>query len=601
MAAVYQQKACCWFYRSGSGTSQAGGCTKSFLDAHHGNLSQVMGANGEPKQAATVLLVNDFATQTAQLTAAGLETDVLTGLVARVYNTFAEVIDVGPDTVVLEGWVGQGYAPFIFVTTNGINSRVYTGNPALYTTERAMHVKGTTGGVADGTYAVVSNDGFFVEINDGMAVFNVRDSPSMSVAPDAIPDLSVSIGGAYNDLQDVLDLSDAAYHDQWIFLNEEIAPSVVDNGAAYTLYSTNDGEAANNTKLYIVGYQSDAYDCLPAGLGYVPEGTQHVGTYYKTALQRAKNLSDAAIKADLPTASCKNLPGSTDPLFCLYTNAENIQFMGIYFEIAAARWAILADNESTGSVFVKHCAGGHVSYDGAPDYYGGQIIRVNDSATGGGIVDSFFKGVEMFNGTPPAIDRSGDWEFAYNVGIHTNNINPEYTGPIIHHNIFVKSQWGASVVTRSFQNVFNNIFYLCRRAGFNLNGTEGRLRAWNNIIVMEDTDPLFLGLFYVGAGGTVDFFDYNCYCNRNGQPVVFKSDSGTNPDFNFDNLKKGLHDIEADPMLMDPANWDFRLRENSPCLAAGRPDLQGNPTTIGPSLEKQTVGLYGKNKNLYGI
>ncbi|MDH4203808.1 MAG: hypothetical protein OEV87_13080, partial [Phycisphaerae bacterium] len=212
------------------------------------------------------------------------------------------------------------------------------------------------------------------------------------------------------------------------------------------------------------------------------------------------------------------------------------------------------------------------------------------------------KGVEMFNGTTPTVDSSGDWEFAYNVGIYTSNINPDYSGPVVHHNIFVKSNWGISAVARSYQNVFNNIFYLCRQAGLHLNGTEARMRAWNNIVVMDETSGIFDGLFRISAGGTVDYFDYNCYCNQNGQPVsVFAFDTEANPTFNFDNLKKGPHDIEADPMFKDPDNWDFRLRENSPCIGMGRPDLQGNPVTIGPYLEKQTVGFYGKTKSIYGV
>jgi hypothetical protein len=118
---------------------------------------------------------------------------------------------------------------------------------------------------------------------------------------------------------------------------------------------------------------------------------------------------------------------------------------------------------------------------------------------------------------------------------------------------------------------------------------------------MDETSPIIMGLFRISAGGTVDFFDYNCYCNQNGQPVIFVSDAGTNPYFNFGNLKKGAHDIEADPLFVDPDNWDFRLRPNSPCIGAGRPDLLGNPTNIGPYVEKQTVGLFGKTKTLYGV
>lgn len=592
MPRLEQTKSCCWFYKSSSGTAQAGGCTKVFLDAHHGDVSRVMGANGQPKQNTTASVVNDFASRTANLNAAGLGTGVLPGLIARIVAYFYEVVGVASNSIQLDRWVGQSDG--VSVATTGTHSRVYPDDSSLYAVGGAVHVIHTTGGAADGTYTILSIAGGALEIADSQSVYN-HNPGTISIAPAVIPSgLTVVIGGAYNDLQTVLNASTAIYQDQWIFLNEELAPSAVTGGAAWTIYSTSSGEGANNTKLYIVGFKTYAYDGLPEGFGYFPSGTQNIGTHYKTPLERAKNYQDASLKADLMTASCKNLPGAWDRLFRLSANSENVQFMGLYFEVTTTQWPILADNASTGSVFVKHCAGGHTGFDAAPAYYGGQIVRVQNTATGGGIVDSFFKGVDLFDGTNPTVDRSGDWEFAYNVGIHTGNINPEYSGPIVHHNLFVRSTFGAAVVARSYQNVWNNIFYLCKKAAFNLNGAEGRLRAWNNIIVMDETDALFEGALRVAAGGTVDTLDYNCYCNQNGQPVsVFAFPVGTNPNFNIQTLIQGPHDIETDPMFIDPANWDFRLRPDSPCIGAGRPDLEGRPTHIGAFVpEESGGGLY---------
>lgn len=599
MTDIYYQKACCWFYRSASGCNTAGGCTKAFLDTHHGDVSRVMGPNGLPKQNTTADAVNDFNTETASLTSFGIEAGVLPGLIARISDCFSEVTSVSPNTVILDKWAGQ--CDSYYITHNGTNTVIYLDDGNLYAPSMTMFVKGTAGGIADGIYPVVSINSSAVEIEDGMAVNNAQGN--LYFAPATAAGVNVIIGGAYNDVQDVLNLTDAVYHDQWIFFNEELAPATTTSGTAYWIYSSHDGEAANNTKLYIVGYHTHAYDGLPDGLGYFPEGTQNVGTHYKTALERAKNLSDAAIKADLPTASTKNLPGDSDHIFRLYTSTENIQFMGIYFQTNRSCRPIIADNESTGSLFVKHCVGGHAEYDTTPGNLAGRCVCLNDATTGGGIFDSFFKGVEMFNGTPPSTDHSGDWEFAYNVAIHTGTINPEYSGSIIHHNLFMKSNWGVSVVSRSYQNVHNNIFYLCKMAAFHMNGAEARLRAWNNIVVMDETSADFYGLLRISTGGTVDYLDYNCICNQNGQAIsVFAYDSGLNSTYNLDTLKKGAHDIEQNPQFIDPTNWDFRLRANSPCLNAGRPDLQGNPTTIGPfaPIEKP-IGLYGKHNSLYGI
>jgi hypothetical protein len=595
MTDIMQKKACCWFYKSTSGTAQAGGCSKAYLDSVGGDVSTIMETNGAPKFSGTLLLENKLIDDQpqAQTTDLGLFAVAKEGLVANVDNVLQEIITVIEPYTRFNGWVGE--QSFDFWDPNGGSSQIQVADGTAFSVYDPILISSYSNGL--GQYTILAIDGNVLTIDDAGQMYGQSGTcaPITAMA-------SITVGGAYNDLQDVLNITDAVYHDQWIFLNEELAPSTSTSGTAYWIYSSHDGEAANNTKLYIVGYNTYAYDCLPDGYGYFPEGTLNAATHYKTPLERAKKSLDALIKADLPTGSCKNLPGSSDHLFRLYTNTENIQFMGIYFETNRSCRPIIVDNESTGSMFVKHCSAGHLDYDTNPQFLGGRCVWVNRASTGGGIFDSFFKGVELFNGTQPSVDYSGDWEFAYNVGIHTGNINPEYSGPVVHHNIFVKSQWGATAVARSYQNVFNNVFYLCQRAGFNLNGTEGRTRAWNNIIVMDETSGLFYGLFSVAAGGTVDYFDFNCYCNQEALPIsVFANDAGVNPSFNFKNLKKGAHDIEADPMFMDPENWDFRLRPNSPCLGAGRPDLQGNPSNIGPYSKQEITSLYGKEMSLYGV
>jgi hypothetical protein len=598
MGQPYHHKSCCWFFRSGSGCNTAGGCTKAFLDTHHGDVSLVMGPNGQPKQDRSAVVTNHFETETADLTASGLDSGVLAGLIARISDSFCEVIGTGPDTVRVNRWAGT--CTTAFAGSNGTNSLIYVDDDSIYSVGGDMHVKGTIDQLGDGTYQILAINFGEIEIADGTAVANYNGG-GMYCAPAIIEDGHVVIGGAYNDLQDVLDVSDAVYHDQWIFFNEDIEPTQTTSGSAYHIYATHDGEGANNTKLYIVGYNTDAYDCLPDGFGYFPAGTQNTGIYYRTALARAKNSSDAAIKADLPTVSAKYLTGDWDRLFRVYVSSENIQFMGMYLEAAIQNLLIMSYNQTTGSVFIKHCAAGHLDYDAAPNWHGANLLTITKTATGGGILDCFLKGVSLVYGLDPTTNLSGDWEFAYNVGIHTDNITSEYSGTNIHHNIFVKCLRAATVSTRSFLNIYNNIFYHCREAGFVLAGTEGRLRAWNNIVVMDEADPDFEGLIRVGTGGTVDYFDYNCYCNRTGQPVsVFEYDAGSNPDFNFVNLKKGAHDIEAAPRFIDPDNWDFRLRPNSPCLQAGRPDVQDSLSNIGPYSHPDAPGLYGKTIPLYG-
>jgi parallel beta-helix repeat protein len=70
--------------------------------------------------------------------------------------------------------------------------------------------------------------------------------------------------------------------------------------------------------------------------------------------------------------------------------------------------------------------------------------------------------------------------------------------------------------------------------------------------------------------------DYWGYCVENIKPRP--SDYPISFDPSYDNIK-WFNNISADPMFVDPANDDFRLREGSPCIDAGTNNAPGLPET----------------------
>jgi len=61
--------------------------------------------------------------------------------------------------------------------------------------------------------------------------------------------------------------------------------------------------------------------------------------------------------------------------------------------------------------------------------------------------------------------------------------------------------------------------------------------------------------------------------NSNGQ--IVKSD-GSQPIVSYSDVEGGLQgqgNIDADPMFLDPANHDYHITPESPCVDAGDPDF----------------------------
>ncbi len=71
--------------------------------------------------------------------------------------------------------------------------------------------------------------------------------------------------------------------------------------------------------------------------------------------------------------------------------------------------------------------------------------------------------------------------------------------------------------------------------------------------------------------------------------VLDYNDFWGNAGGNYSNISPGVHDISANPLLVDPENSDFHLSPSSPCIDAGDPsnfpptDFEGDPRPNGPA------------------
>jgi hypothetical protein len=184
---------------------------------------------------------------------------------------------------------------------------------------------------------------------------------------------------------------------------------------------------------------------------------------------------------------------------------------------------------------------------------------------------------------------------------HSGNVANDYSIIHLHHNIIKNMKFGLTVRGYDVIKANNNVFYMDTQGPnvfycfCQLNGTQGSAEFYNNICCLDRTLTLGDNGAYlrVNAGGELRYLDYNLIYDLNGGawPEVAKFYNAGNTDWQDElGVSYGLNDIwDEDPQFVDPDNWDFNLKPQSPCIGTGKPDTNGNPTNMGID-QRQIIG-----------
>jgi hypothetical protein len=395
------------------------------------------------------------------------------------------------------------------------------------------------------------------------------------------------VGGAFDELQSPLDDADASKFDCWVFFNSDV------NDYDLSISSGSDGSYLNNTSLYIVGYNRNCYDCLPAGHEYWDDDTLQIGDgqYYKSAIDWRKTCTGGFIPnknalSVLPKAYYKN---STKYIFTLDNVVENVVFMGINYESDQdyVGGLIKLEGAENRSISINHCVLRNDQFENqlAADDLAGKGYWVCCATSSG------FGSLKLYDCCN--LGGSDNSLYAATISDLLEISHCVYDSAIVgstcgqgtalkHHNKIIRCRWDSSSDYESHVISHNNIFYKHRRAVILANGTSGSVGIidfYNNIVQMhpEWTVQSYYAFIYVQSGGTINE-DYNCIRDWDDTPTLYMNDDDST---NADWVNKGIgaNSIEVDPMFVDPDNFDFRPR-NPKVITGGKP-INGVATYMG--------------------
>jgi hypothetical protein len=142
----------------------------------------------------------------------------------------------------------------------------------------------------------------------------------------------------------------------------------------------------------------------------------------------------------------------------------------------------------------------------------------------------------------------------------------------------------------------NNIFSAnSARSGGGLFNATGTPIVQNNIFISNTSEYAGGGIFNhygspvirsnIVVGNTAGSIGGGIY--NSGAPTLDYNDVWNNTGGNYSGVYPGAQDISIDPRLVDPANGDFHLAADSPCIDAADPvnypptDFEGDPRPNG--------------------
>jgi Right handed beta helix region len=188
---------------------------------------------------------------------------------------------------------------------------------------------------------------------------------------------------------------------------------------------------------------------------------------------------------------------------------------------------------------------------------------------------------------------------------------------MIYYNILAKNgnhneygDGGLSIGNSRNVKLYNNVFYdndsygICIFSDVKRPGPTSDITLVNNIIYSDLKNPSMLALrIGTNSGGVFPNFvsHHNCWFYHSlGRPMIAWLEIVPKTFAQYQRISRqdqSPYSFEADPLFIDPARGDFRLRDKSPCLGRGAnvglsTDFEGKPLPVGsaPSLGVYAMG-----------
>ena len=365
-------------------------------------------------------------------------------------------------------------------------------------------------------------------------------------------DSTVNIGGALSSLQVAFNAVDAAAYNVWVYTNKD-ETLVTQLSLVYFA-----GTPELNTWLTVEGFNTTIGDMLPGG------------AYYQSP------LSELIFGID---DDCKvKILGNGSVELLNFNEVTNVAIQCMRFT-HAANYTFSATNTPSNVLF-RHCTLDDASYVCNADCNGFvfEDCYVTNMTTTGNVFK--LKGYSFWF-SKCLLNLSGTVQTGINLGLGDTYGDINITNSIILNG-------AVAIHTKRYIYATNNTFYNqaagCLLVDGDTSTSISLLYAKNNIMMpsVHTVPAIVLGGGAGRGGGIVN--DYNCIFSVDGQVLdkVVANDAGTEIETLFDE-----NNILADPLMVDPANNDFRLKPGSPCLNTGKSTPNSGYTTIGAWQQKQ--------------
>ena len=250
--------------------------------------------------------------------------------------------------------------------------------------------------------------------------------------------------------------------------------------------------------------------------------------------------------------------------------------------------ATVQDNLIQGNTCSRAGGGIYIGY-GAPRILGNEI-RSNVSDGNGGGIYSRFGSRSYVEGNLIVNNAAG----SYGGGaIFVNGAQPTVTANRVLSNT-AKSGAGVTVETSSYYTVTNNFVARNDNGGIKIwDSTRYGLVAHNTVVLNDGSEGgIYLAYGYITPTVVSNIVVSNTYgirAHTHASGTLDYNDVWGNTTQDYDlpgALEPGPHDIQADPLLLDPGGNDFHLLSGSPCVDAGidagvTVDIDGDPRPLG--------------------